>query len=48
MPQIGRDFGNRDHSTVMYACDKIEKEIKKNETTKLIVESVKNLLLSNK
>ena len=48
MPQIGRDFGNRDHSTVMYACDKIEKEIKSNETTKLIVESVKNLLLSNK
>ena len=48
MPQIGRDFGNRDHSTVMHACDKIEKEIKTNETTKLIVESVKNLLLSNK
>ena len=48
MPQIGRDFGNRDHSTVMHACDKIEKEIKSNETTKLIVESVKNLLLSNK
>ena len=48
MPQIGRDFGNRDHSTVMHACDKIEKEMKTNETTKLIVESVKNLLLSNK
>ncbi len=48
MPQIGRDFGNRDHSTVMHACTKIEKEIKSNETTKLIVESVKNLLLSNK
>ena len=48
MPQIGRDFGNRDHSTVMHACTKIEKEIKTNNNTKMIVESVKNLLLSNK
>ena len=48
MPQIGRDFGNRDHTTVMHSCDKIEKEIKKDGNTKLIVESVKNLLLSNK
>ena len=47
MPQIGRDFGNRDHSTVMHACSKIENEIKKNSNTKLIVDSVKNLLLSN-
>lgn len=47
MPQIGRDFGNRDHSTVMHACDKIEKEMKANSNTKLIVESVKNLLLSD-
>ena len=47
MPQIGRDFGNRDHSTVMHACNKIEKELKKNSNTKLIVDSVKNLLLSS-
>lgn len=46
-PQIGRDFGNRDHSTVMHACKKIEKEIKDKNNTKLIVESVKSLLLSN-
>ena len=48
MPQIGRDFGNRDHSTVMHACNKIEKEIKSNSNTKLIVESVQNLLLNDK
>ena len=45
-PQIGNDFGKRDHSTVMHACSKIENEIKTNSNTKLIVESVKNILLS--
>ena len=47
MPQIGREFGNRDHSTVIHACNKIEKGIKDDSNTKLNVESVKNLLLSN-
>ncbi len=47
LPQIGRDFGNRDHTTVMHACSKIEKEIKENKNTKLIVESVKNILLAD-
>lgn len=47
MPQIGKDFGNRDHSTVMHACNKIDKEIKNNSNTKLIVESVQNLLTNN-
>ena len=48
LPQIGKDFGNRDHTTVMHACTKIEQEIKTNSNTKLIVESVKNLLLKDK
>jgi chromosomal replication initiator protein len=47
LPQIGKDFGNRDHTTVLHACNKIEKEIKENKNTKLIVDSVKNILLSN-
>ena len=47
LPQIGKDFGNRDHTTVMHACNKIEKEMKENKNTKLIVESVKNILLSD-
>lgn len=45
LPQIGKDFGNRDHTTVMHACNKIEKEIKENKNTKLIVESVKKILI---
>lgn len=44
-PQIGKDFGNRDHSTVMHGYNKISKEIKEKNNTKLIVESVKNIIL---
>ena len=45
-PQIGIDFGNRDHSTVMHAYKKIEKDLKEKNNTKLIVESVKNIVLN--
>ena len=48
LPQIGKDFGKRDHTTVMHACNKIEQEIITNSNTKLIVESVKNILLDGK
>ena len=48
LPQIGKDFGKRDHTTVMHACNKIEKDIKESKETKLIVESVKNILLESK
>ena len=47
-PQIGIDFGGRDHSTVMHACRKIEKEVKEKSNTKLIVESVKNIIVDGK
>ncbi len=46
--QIGLDFGKRDHTTVMHACNKIENEIKNDiNNTKAIVESVKKIILSN-
>lgn len=47
-PKIGTDFGNRDHSTVMHAYKKIQDEVKNKSNTKLIVESVKNLIMENK
>ncbi len=47
-PQIGVDFGGRDHSTVMHACKKIEKEVKEKDNTKLIVDSVKNIIINGK
>ena len=46
-PQIGNEFGKRDHTTVMHAYSKIEKEIKDKPNTKLIVESVKKILLED-
>ena len=48
LTKIGEGFGKRDHTTVIHACNKIEKEIQTNMETKRIVESVKNILLANK
>ena len=45
LPSIGDSFGGRDHSTVIHACNKIEKEIEQKLDTKLIVESVKKIIL---
>lgn len=47
LAKIGESFGKRDHTTVMHACRKIEAEIKENGNTKLIVDSVKNLILNS-
>mgnify|MGYP005764864131 FL=1 len=47
-PKIGDEFGKRDHTTVMHGYNKIEKEIKENGNTKLIVESVKKILTEKK
>ena len=47
-PKIGESFGNRDHSTVMHAYKKIEREVKEKPNTRLIVESVKNIITNGK
>lgn len=46
-PTIGKEFGKRDHSTVMHAYKKIEQEIKDIPNTKLIVDSLKKILLED-
>ena len=47
-PQIGIDFGGRDHSTVMHAYNKIKKEVKEKNNKKIIVKSVKKIIIDGK
>jgi chromosomal replication initiator protein len=43
LPKIGENFGDRDHSTVMHACDKVKTLLISDPETKSII----NLLISN-
>lgn len=42
--EIGFEFGNRDHSTVMNACIKIEKYINEDQSYKLVINKIQQLL----
>ena len=44
LPKIGEIFGNRDHSTVVHACDKITKEIEDKESTRDVIEDLQKIL----
>ena len=48
LTKIGEGVGKRDHTTVIHACNKISKQMQDDMTTKRIVESVKNILKSDK
>jgi chromosomal replication initiator protein len=37
LPNIGEQFGGRDHSTVIHACEKIQKDLKKNQNVKNLI-----------
>ena len=43
--RIGLEFGGRDHSTVMYAYDKIKSELNENQELKTTIERIKENLL---
>ena len=41
-PRIGLEFGGRDHSTVIHACDKIEEDLKNSKELKEHIKSIKS------
>ena len=43
-PNIGKDFGGRDHSTVLHAYSKITSEYNSNPETKDLIEEIKKSL----
>ena len=47
LPEIGRKFANRDHTTVIHAVKTIEKIIENNDETRKNVEELKSLILSD-
>lgn len=46
-PNIGKDFGGRDHSTVLHAYSKISDEYANNEETKSLIDDIKKSLSIN-
>jgi chromosomal replication initiator protein len=42
LPKIGEAFGNRDHTTVLHACEKISSEMRANEVLKEVVLSIED------
>ena len=41
LPQIGGALGGRDHTTVMYGCDKLQKLFEKDEQVRRQVQEIK-------
>ena len=39
-PRIGIEFGGKDHSTIIHACDKIEEEMTKNDNLKIVINTL--------
>ncbi len=44
LPRIGSIFGNKHYSTVKHACDKIDDEIKFDESLRLIINEIKEAI----
>ena len=44
LPKIGQEFGGKDHTTVMHACDKIQQQIKTDAEIKTAVFDLKQML----
>ena len=41
-PEIGREFGGKDHTTIIHACRQIEKALDEDTTLQATIESLKD------
>ena len=48
LPEIGRTFSNRDHTTVIHSVKTIDRLIKEDNELKINVDNLKNKILYNK
>ncbi len=46
LPKIGEIFGNRDHSTVVHACDKLTREVEEISETKELIDRLREQMIS--
>lgn len=46
LKDIGREFGGKDHSTIIYAINKIESILNTDPNTKIIVDNIKKMILN--
>jgi chromosomal replication initiator protein len=46
LPQIGEAFGGKDHTTVMYACEKVSNQMSSDELYSNIVKELENQILN--
>ncbi len=46
LPEIGENFGGRDHTTVLHAYEKIKEKIKKEPHFRELIEEIKNKIVS--
>ena len=44
LPKIGQEFGGKDHTTVMHACDKIARQMKTDTEIKSAVSDLRQML----
>lgn len=44
LPKIGECFGNRDHTTVLHACDKISTELRSNDVLKEVILTIQDAI----
>lgn len=47
LPKIGEYFGNRDHTTVLHACDKIKSDMSQNEELKNLISTLQSKISDN-